>query len=134
MKTPISRTALEIAYQNSLKPFLDGLSKIFEEFKEMFDVVEIPDYDLELLDDLDPTLNFNLWEFREKSSFSLEMVIEIHFNRYDYELVLFFENYRFMKGLKFTYDEHFLKQDQSDSINNIGLEIISNIKSEFPDF
>ncbi|MDC0231191.1 hypothetical protein OAK19_04430 [Aureispira] len=134
MKTPISRTALEKVYKNSLKPFLDGLSYIFDEFKEMFDHVEIPDYGLELLDNLDPTLNFILWKFREKPDFSLAMAIEIHFNRYDYELVLLIENSRFRKELQFAYDENFLKQDQSDSINIIGLEIVSNIKSKFPNF
>ncbi len=134
MKTPISRIALEKVYKNSLKLFLDGLLSTFEEFKEMFDHVEIPDYGLELLDDLDPTVKFILWEFREKPGFSIAMAVEIHFNRYDYELVLFIENSRFRKSFKFTYDEHFSKQDQSDVINIIGLEIVLNIKREFPDF
>ncbi|MCH2022797.1 MAG: hypothetical protein MK207_09990 [Saprospiraceae bacterium] len=134
MKTPISRTALEKVYNNSLKPFLDGLSNTFEEFKDMFDLIEVPDYGLELLDDLDPILNFKLWEFREKPDFSLTLVVEIHFNRYDFEIVLFFENFSFKQQFKFTYEEKFLKQDQSDAINIVGLQIVSNIKSEFPDF
>ena len=133
MKTPISRQALENTYQKSLKPFLENFSEMVAEFSDMFGVAAIPDVGIELLDSLDSTLLFHLWEFCENKSLSFEIELFIHFNQYDYEIEWYIDTCNFEKKVKLSYDEPFTEKAQISHSNATGKAIIEGIKNYFPE-
>jgi len=131
MKIPISRQALENSYKSTLKPFLESFSEMVKEFQDMFAVISLPDISLELLDDLDSSLMFNVWEFCEKQSLSFEIEVQIHFNHYDFDIEWYIDNCDFESKVKLAYDQTFSKQEQKSLINKTGKAIIAKIRSEF---
>lgn len=132
MPTPISRQALEKVYENALQPFFEGLKNMVQEFDNMFAVIEFPNIDLTLLDSLDTTLVYGLWEFVTLRSLSFELQIDIHFNHYDYELELQIDSCGYHKHVQFAYNAVFTKETQVNCIYEIGRLIIEQVKDKFP--
>lgn len=131
MKRPISRQALEQCYEQSLKPLFDGLTKIFGEFTEFFGVVELPKIGLDVLDALDSNWYFGLWEFKVRKSINFELEVAVHFNHYDYEVVLAIADC-YTKNMIKTYDKQW-GDAVAEIPNEIGIAIIDSIKKEFPE-
>lgn len=132
MPTPISRQVLEKIYEDSLQPFLEGLKQMTQAFDHMFAVIEFPDVNLTLLDALDTTFRYGLWEFVTLRSLSFELEVAIHFNQYDYELELLLDNCPYHKTIKRSYDRIFSKEEQTNYIHEIGRLIIEEVKDKFP--
>ncbi|BDS12064.1 hypothetical protein [Aureispira anguillae] len=132
MPTPISRPILEQTYERSLAPFLGGLTKMIQTFDYMFKVIEFPDIDLGILDRLDSVFVYGLWEFVTKPSLSFELEVELHFNRYNYELVLNMATCSYRKVIRYSYEDSFTKEKQVDCIHEIGRLIVDAVKDEFP--
>lgn len=132
MPTPISRSVLEQLYEEVLYPFLDGLTNMVKTFDHLFAVIEYPDVDWTLLDQLDIDLYYGLWEFVTKRSLSFELKIGIHFNRYDYELELTIDNCAYSRCIKRSYDDSFIQEEQTAYIHEIGRLIIDTVKHKFP--
>jgi len=130
-KTPISRQALEQVYYESLQPFFKGLTKMAQEFDDLFAVIEFPDMSLSLLDRLDSTLYFAWWEFVVEQSLNFELEIQIHFNRYDYVLEWEIKNSNYHRKIQKNYDNSFTNVAQLDYINELGRFIIDQVKDKY---
>jgi hypothetical protein len=130
-KTPISRQALETVYYETLQPFFKGLTKMAQEFDNLFAVIEFPDMSLSLLDSLDTTLYFAWWEFVVEQSLSFELEIQIHFNRYDYVIEWKIKDSSYHKKIQKDYDSSFANVAQLDCINELGRFIIDQVKDKY---
>lgn len=131
MPTAINRQALEKIYYEAIVPFFRALDKMAEEFDNLFAVIEFPNIDLTLLDDLDHTFHFGWWEFVVDHTINFELEIQIHFNRYDYVLEWKIKDSNFYKRIKKTYDSSFLNVEQLDYTNEIGRFIIDQVKDKY---
>lgn len=130
-KTPISRQALEKIYYEALQPFFKGLTKMAQEFDNLFAVIELPDMSLSLLDSLDNTLYFAWWEFVVEKSLNFELEIQIHFNRYDYILEWEIKDSNYHRKIQKDYDESFSNVAQLDCINELGRFLIDQVKDKY---
>lgn len=133
MKTPISRQALEKVYHDFFDPFLGELNTVFKEFEGMFRQVHYPKYDIELLNQLDSNLYFELQEFSFKSSLSFELGLDIQFNQYDYKLAINLAPTTLNHQLQWNYDTIPSKEEQVEWSNSVAQAIVGTIKSKFPD-
>jgi len=133
MKTPISRQGLEKVYHNFFHPFLGDLTTVFKEFEGMFRYVHYPKYDIDLLNQLDSSLYFELKEFSFKSSLSFELALDIQFNQYDYKLDVNLQPTALNHQLQWEYDQIPSKEQQVEWSNAVAQAIVGTIKSKFPD-
>lgn len=131
-KRTISREALEKVYYETLQPFFKGLTKMAQEFENLFAVIELPDVNLSLLDRLDSILYFAWWEFVVEQSLSFELEIQVHFNRYDYVLEWKIKNSNYHRKIQKDYDSNFTNVAQLDCINELGRFIIDQVKDKYP--
>lgn len=130
-KTPISRQALEKVYYETIQPFFKGLTKMAQEFDNLFAVIEFPDMSLSLLDHLDTTLYFAWWEFVVEQNLNFELEIQIHFNRYDYVIEWGIKDSNYHKKIQKDYDSSFSNVAQLDCINELGRFIIDQVKDKY---
>lgn len=131
MKKRISRDVLEYLYAQCFSSFLDGFATMWLEFELFFDKVVIPDYNLSLIDNLDPVLSYALLGFSAHSKQNFYLNIHFHFHIEYYQIDIQIDDVSVIYSQQWNYDTVPDKDDYFGLINQTGQYILNNIQQQY---